>query len=291
MAMKVAKEKSKQWILQKYLNTIYLGNGAYGVQAAAQTYFGKPVGQLSVEQDAVIAALIQQPSTYPLPQYRPELTARWHDVLNGMVAMGTLTAQDAATAKFPSIGDYVPQSFGSNAWDPYVMYMIEQELEQVYGLSQPDIYDGGYVIKTSLDDTKMAALYQAVSQNEAQINSSSDPFESYMHVGAVLENPANGEIDALYPGPGEVGYKYNGTGRVIAAKECRAINCDENMAYQAREQVGSSFKPYILATAVKEGMNVKTSTLERLQQPVHPAGHVAGRVLDHRPGALVFHRP
>jgi membrane peptidoglycan carboxypeptidase len=262
VAMKVAKEKSKQWILQNYLNTIYLGNGAYGVQAAAQTYFGKPVGQLSVEQDAVIAAMIQQPSTYPLPQYRAQLTARWHYVLSGMAAMGTLSAQDAATAKFPPIGDYVPQSFGRNVWDPYVMYMIEQELEQVYHLSQQQVYDGGYVIRTSLDDTKMAALYQAVSQNEAQINASSVPFESYMHVGAVLENPANGEIDALYPGPGQVGAKYNGTGPVITAKECRAIRCQWNMAYQNREQVGSSFKPYILAAAVKEGMNVKTSTLD-----------------------------
>ena len=70
VAMKVAKEKSKQWILTNYLNTIYLGDGAYGVQAAAETYFGKPVNELSVAQDAVIAAMIQQPSTYPLPQYR-----------------------------------------------------------------------------------------------------------------------------------------------------------------------------------------------------------------------------
>ena len=75
-----------------YLNTIYLGNGAYGVQAAAETYFNKPVGQLSVAQDAVIAALIQQPSTYPLAQYRPELEARWHYVIDGMVQMGDLSA-------------------------------------------------------------------------------------------------------------------------------------------------------------------------------------------------------
>jgi membrane peptidoglycan carboxypeptidase len=261
VAMKVAKEKSKQWILQNYLNTIYLGDGAYGVQAAAETYFGKPVGQLTVAQDAVIAAMIQQPSSYPLPQYRAQLTARWHYVLSGMVQMGTLSAQDAATTKFPVLGDHVPQTFGKNVWDPYVMYMVERELEQVYGLSQPEIYDGGYVIKTSLDDAKMAQLYQAVSENQAQIDDSSAPFETYMHVGAVLENPANGEIDALYPGPGETGYKYNGTGPVITAKQCREIRCDENMAYQAREQVGSSFKPYILAAAVKEGMDVKTSTL------------------------------
>ena len=262
VAMKIGKEKSKQWILQNYLNTIFLGKGAYGIQAAAETYFGEPVAKLSVAQDAVIAALIQQPSTYPLPQYRAQLEARWNYVLGGMVQMGDLSSKTAATVKFPKLGDNVPQTFGSDVWDPYVMTMVYNELNQVYGLTQEQIYDGGYIIKTSIDDAKMEALYQAVSQNEATIDDSSVPFESYMHVGAVLENPVNGEIDALYPGPGSVGAKYNGTGKVITARECRQISCYLNMAYQNREQVGSSFKPYILAAAVKDGMNVQTSTLD-----------------------------
>ena len=266
VAMKVAKEKSKQWILANYLNTIYLGNGAYGVQAAAETYFNKPVGQLSVAQDAVIAALIQQPSTYPLPQYRPELTARWHYVIDGMVQMGNLTAAKAAALKFPVPGDHVPQSVGSDVWDPYVLNMVRTELKQVYHFSEAQIDDGGYVIKTSISDAKMAALYQAVSQNEAQINADSAeyPFRDYMHVGAVLENPATGQIQALYPGPGFPGSKSNQTGPVLTAHECSVtrMDCQWNMATHNREQVGSSFKPYILATAVKQGMNVQTSTLD-----------------------------
>ena len=107
VAMKVAKEKSKQWILTNYLNTIYLGDGAYGVEAAAETYYGKKVSQLDAAQAAVIAAIIQQPSTYPLPQYRPELINRWHYVLNGMVQMGNLTAQQANAMKFPKPGNFV----------------------------------------------------------------------------------------------------------------------------------------------------------------------------------------
>jgi membrane peptidoglycan carboxypeptidase len=261
VAMKVAKEKSKQWILENYLNTIFLGQGAYGVQAAAQTYFDKPVSQLSPAQDAVIAALIQQPSTYPLPQYRAELKARWSYVIDGMVQMGKLTAQQAAAMKFPKVGDYVAQSFGKNVWDPYILNMVYNELTQIYGFSWSQIYDGGYVIKTSIDDAKMAALYQAVVQNIAQINASADPFKDYMHVGAVLEDPATGAIQALYPGPGYPGWKYNGTGHVITAKECRIIACNVNMAIYNREQVGSSFKPYVLAAAVEKGMNVQTSTL------------------------------
>jgi len=82
-----------------------------------------------------------------------------------------------------------------------------------------------------------------------------------MRAAAVLEDPATGAIQAFYGGPGYPGAKYNGTGSVITASECAKVQCQWNMATQNREQVGSSFKPYILAAAVKQGMNVKTSTL------------------------------
>jgi membrane peptidoglycan carboxypeptidase len=262
VAMKVAKEKSKQWILTNYLNTIYLGQGAYGIEAAAETYYGKPSAKLTVAQDAVIAAIIQQPSTYPLQQYRTQLEARWHYVLNGMVQMGTLTEQKAAAMKFPVPGDHVPQTLGRDVWDPYVLNMVQRELETTYHLSQEQIYNGGYVIRTTVDDKKMAGLYGAVRQNEALINASSHPFtHSYMHAAAVLEDPNSGAIQAVYGGPGYAGWKYNGTGKVITSKFCLKIKCNWNMAVQNREQVGSSFKPYVLSAAVKAGMNVQTSTL------------------------------
>ena len=77
IAQKLASSKSKDWILQNYMNVIYLGDGAYGVEAASETYFGEPVSKLTVAQDAVIAAIIQAPSTYYLPQYRANLKTRW----------------------------------------------------------------------------------------------------------------------------------------------------------------------------------------------------------------------
>jgi membrane peptidoglycan carboxypeptidase len=263
VAMKVAKQKSKPWILTNFLNTIYFGEGAYGVQAAAETFFNKPVSELTVAQDAVIAAVIQQPSTYPLPQYRPELIARWHSVITGMVATGHLSAQQAATMKFPGIGDHVAQSTGKQVWDPYVLSMVRTELKNVYGLNDAQIDDGGYVITTSIDDAKMTALYAAINQNEEQIDQSTAyPFKSYMRAGAVLEDPASGAIQAVYAGPGYPGYRYNGTGKIITETQCHPLQCQYDMATENREQVGSSFKPYILATAVKAGMNVQTSTLD-----------------------------
>jgi membrane peptidoglycan carboxypeptidase len=265
VAMKVAKEKSKQWILQNFLNTIYFGDGAYGVQAAAETFYNKPVWDLTVPQDAVIAAVIQQPSTYLLPQYRSNLITRWHAVLDGMVATGHLTAQQAAAMKFPAPGDNVPQSVGKDVWDPYVLSMVYNELVDVYHFSPSQIYNGGYLIKTTIDDAKMRALYQTVQQNEEQMADDGGPLQSYMHIGAVLENPANGAIEALYPGPGYPGSRYvdaDGVTHTMTAKECKILDCEVNMAVYNREQVGSSFKPYILATAVQQGMNVQTSTLD-----------------------------
>jgi membrane peptidoglycan carboxypeptidase len=265
VAMKVAKEKSKPWILTNYLNTIYLGDGAYGVGAAAQTYYGKQVWQLTPAQAAVIAAIIQQPSTYPLAQYRPQLEVRWHAVLNGMVQMGTLTPQQAATMKFPAPKDYVPQSVGQDAWDPYVLDMVRIELKDVYGISQQQLYTGGYVIHTTIDDAKMKAMYAAVQANEIEMVQGGVALPNYAQVGAVLENPANGAIEALYPGPGYPGSTYvnhDGVKHTMTVKMCALLHCEVNMAIYNREQVGSSFKPYVLATAVSQGMNVKTSTLD-----------------------------
>ena len=295
VAMKVAKEKSKQWILTNYLNTIYLGDGAYGVEAAAQTYYGRPVWKLSAAQAAVIAAIIQQPSTYPLPQYRAQLKNRWTYVLNGMVQMGNLTAQQAAAMKFPAPGNYVPRTVGTAVWDPYILDMVYNELTDVYHFSQSQIYNGGYVIRTSIDDKKMAALYADVRDTEAQIDQSSHPFyPTYMHAGAVLENPADGSIQALYPGPGYPGSKYNETGKVISKSYCKKIACEVNMAVYNREQVGSSFKPYVLSAAVKQGMNVQTSTLDGynnlyIPMDTQPNVYPAGSAATSQPGWYLVH--
>ena len=91
----------------------------------------------------MIAAIIQQPSTYPLPQYRPELINRWHYVLSSLVQMGNLTAQQANAMKFPIPGNYVPQTVGYDVGVPYVLNMVYNELVDVYHFSQSQIYRRG----------------------------------------------------------------------------------------------------------------------------------------------------
>jgi membrane peptidoglycan carboxypeptidase len=265
IAMKVGRQKSKPWILENYLNTIYLGQGAYGIGAAAQTYFNIPVSKLSTiswSQAALLAAIIQQPSTYPLPQYRSDFEARWQYVRDGLRTMGWITPQEYAQMKFPAFGDYTPGSYGNAVWDPYVMNVVKNELQGVYGYTESQILNGGYKIVTTIDPAKMSALYQAVIAEKQQMAAGGEPLQSYMHIGAVLENPQTGAIEAFYGGPGYPGAKYDGYGRRITVHECNVIHCQENMAIYAREQPGSSFKPYVLSAAVAADMNVQTSWLD-----------------------------
>ncbi|MBV9383758.1 MAG: penicillin-binding protein [Streptosporangiaceae bacterium] len=251
VSMKIAKEKSKQWILQQYLNTIYLGDGAYGVDAAAQTYFGIPVQQVGVAQAAVIAAIIQSPTFFPQPQYRTNLEVRWHYVLSGLVKMGDLTAAQAATMKFPKFSDTPAQTVGSAPWDPYILNQVKNELLDVYHVPESKIDNGGLKIVTTISNSMSAALYHAVNYNKMLMRQDGGALPWYALIGAELQNPQTGAIVAEYPGQGQN----------MSPKQCAKYDCDNNTAAYSREQVGSSFKPWVLMQAVKEGMNVKTSIL------------------------------
>jgi membrane peptidoglycan carboxypeptidase len=264
VAEKLAKAKSKQWILTNYLNTIYLGDNSYGIAAAAQTYFGVPVSKLTVAQAAVIAAIIQQPSYYPLPQYRSDLVARWHYyVLDGMVKMGDLSQSQADTMKFPKLltdtqsSASTQQAAGttssSDPWAPYIMNVVYNELTNPYGdhVSVQTLETGGLKIITTISRPMEVELYNAVNQNIAAIKASGNTLPSYALIGAELQNPNTGAIAAIYPGRGQN----------MSVKQCNIYDCDLNTAIYSREQVGSSFKPYVLSAAVAAGMNVQTSTL------------------------------
>jgi membrane peptidoglycan carboxypeptidase len=258
VAQKLAKEKSKQWILTNYLNTIFLGKSSYGVAAAAQTYFGVPLSKLTVAQAAVIAAIIQQPANYPQQQYRSALVGRWHYVLAGMVTMGDITADQATTMKFPKLltdaGTVTRQAgtaSGNDPWAPYILNVVANELEGIDHITQDQLDTGGYKIVTTISRPMEAQLYKAVEQNVKLIHQEGFTLPWYAMIGAELQNPGNGAIIAIYPGRGQN----------MTPKECALYKCDLNTAVYAREQVGSSFKPYVLATAVSEGMNVQTSIL------------------------------
>jgi len=254
VAIKLAKLESKDWILAHYLNTIFLGpkympGGAYGVQAAAEAYFGVPASKLTLSQDAMIAALPKAPSLYdarPATGYwHDRLVQRWRYVIDNMARDNAITQQQADAARFPAV--VKPRTNDLTGYDGYVMSLVYNEL-RADGYSDKTIYDGGLRVYTSISKRLMKGLYRAVRQNKALMRSQGRPMPSYVHVGAVLEQPGTGQILAFYGGPG------------YGVRHCRKLRCQLDTIL-APEPVGSSFKPYVLATAVSQGMDVQTSVL------------------------------
>jgi membrane peptidoglycan carboxypeptidase len=271
IAEKLANTESKQWVLDNYLNTIFLGENSFGVSAAAETYFGVPVSKLTIAQDALLGGLPQAPSTYPLPQYKSNLKARWQYVIGQMVKDGFITQAQANAQKFPTLLTWSDPSRGetaaninpadNNPWDKYVLSTVESELTSPTSdggdaVSETQLEDGGYKIVTNLSLPMQREMYNAVnttlsSSNLQQNGSQLSSLPPWAMTGAEVQDPKTGAIVALYPGRGQN----------MSASACNADDCDENTVLSG-EQVGSSFKPYVISAAVKQGMNVQTSTLD-----------------------------
>ena len=275
IAEKLAHLKDKQWIMTNYLNTVPFGPTVDGLGAAAYNYFSldltKPgaAQHLTISEAAMLAAMPNAPGAFsPDPSAGAaytNLVARWKYVLNNMVRDGNITQAQANAQKFPK---YSPPAAGNGetGTTAYLMNMVEQQMEAPkadggYGLSQHAIDTGGYRITTTFSPAKMAALARTVSQAKAQMRQDAgqqgmSPFQKYDRIGSVVENSKTGAIVAIYGGPG---WPTSSTKRAL--KLCDQADCYLNTAEDA-EQVGSSFKPYVLATAVSQGMSVYTSKLD-----------------------------
>jgi membrane peptidoglycan carboxypeptidase len=259
VSIKLSHQKSKDWIMTQYLNVVPFGSNAYGVAAAAQVYFGEPAAKLTVSQGAMLAAMVNQPGFFtPDPHAQPPdgytaLVARWHYVLSNMVKDGAITQQQADAQTFPKVLTVNPLTASWTGFKGYIMAAVQNELENTYGYTGTQIDGRGLKVVTTISLPKMRALYQAVNQNVAKMKADGTPLPWYAHVGAMLEQPGTGAIVAMYGGPN------------YSANNCARIYCQLNMAMQNREQVGSSFKPYVLATAVSEGMNVQNSILNGIE--------------------------
>lgn len=270
VAIKLAKMEPKWWILTHYLNAIPLGSGANGVQAAAETYFHRKAWQLTIAQAAMIAAMIQSPYGYDPqdPTASPSglgnsLLDRWIYVLTNMVRDSAITqaqfnalvpdpvdTNSKANLKyFPKLR---PQSLQSNwpGYRGYIMQLVANELAVNYHLnySTTQLGNMGLQIHTTINERLMNALYSAIMQEKMNMAALGTPMPSYVHISAVLEKPGTGRILAFYGGPG------------YGIKHCKRYHCNVNTILTG-EPVGSSFKPYVLATAVSKGMDVRKSVL------------------------------
>jgi membrane peptidoglycan carboxypeptidase len=224
IATKMARQWSKDDILEAYLNTIYFGRGAYGISDAAQAYFAKPVGQLTLDQDAVLAALIRQPSVLSRDDHRDQLRDRWNYVLDGMVDMHVLTPDDRAAVRFPSIApEHESQSAERGRGGPERLIRA-QVLRELATAGIPDKAVGGLHVTTTIDAKAQRAAADAVASTL-----SDQP--DYLRAAVVSVDPRNGAVRAYYGGSDGSGYDFA----------------------QAPLQTGSTFKVFALAAALEQG--------------------------------------
>ncbi|MEZ0493817.1 transglycosylase domain-containing protein [Kineococcus sp. TBRC 1896] len=236
IALKIDQQQSKDETLQNYLNTVYFGRGAWGVQAAAQAYFGVDAAQLDVSQGALLAALLKGPSNYD-PRKGPEqteaATARVAYVLDGMVSEGWLSPADRASAGLPETIEATP----NNQWqgpNGYLLKTVEDELTGKVGLSEEDVEAGGLKIVTTFDAKAQAAAVEAVQD---QLPST---LPEGFHVALSAIDPATGGVRAMYGGADYLANQYNDVTR-------------------ARAQPGSTFKPFALVAALEDGVSLRTT--------------------------------
>ncbi|ROR92899.1 membrane peptidoglycan carboxypeptidase [Nocardioides aurantiacus] len=171
LSLKVQQERSKEAILEGYLNTIYFGRGAYGVQAASRAFFGKNAGQLTVQESATLAAVLNSPaglSPDGSDETRARLVSRYDYVLSGMVEAGNIDAAEAdrIAGKLPS---FVKRG-GSNQFGGqrgFMLSMVKDELQRI-GFDETEIDTGGLRVETTFTRSGMAANAEGVTERRPE---------------------------------------------------------------------------------------------------------------------------
>lgn len=251
LAREIEKHFSKDQILEMYLNQIYLGNGLYGVEAAAQGYFGKPVGRLTNAEAAVLAAIPRAPSYYD-PRRSPErVQARRDLVLEQMAHAGVIDAAEAAAARRQPMRLAPPPEAGGAA--PYFVAAVRRELLQRFG---PEAERRGYRVYTTLDpDLQAAGERELVKQVQAVESGRLGHFRHPSCSGRAPASPAGclqGLFVAMDPATGDVL-------ALVGGRDYRMSQFDR--VTQARRQAGSAFKPIVFAAAIAQGVPVTTALL------------------------------
>ncbi len=230
LALKINRQQSKDEILENYLNTIYFGRGAYGIEEASLKYFGHSAIDLTLSESAMLSGIIPAPSAWD-PAVDPDMAeARFDRVLKHMVEDGWITQDEADNAAFPETID--PQSETSmTGWKGHLMQQIRTELESRAGITPEQLDSGGYVIVTTLDKDLQNFAVEAV-------NELPDDHNAGLQVALSSINPANGEILAEFAG---ADYQER----------------QSNSVTQDRAMAGSTMKPFGLIAYMQAGGTIE----------------------------------
>ena len=239
LAIKLSDKHGKNWILANYMNTVYYGNHAYGVEAAAQTYFSRRASKLSLLQSALLAGLPQAPSIYD-PFKDPERAIkRRNDVLKALYDNGQISYGNYQDGIKVTDLHLRPGRIYSRIREPYFFSYVRDALVKKYGAET--VRSGGLKVYTTIDPRMQRAAEKAIKDT---LYYDSDPASALVAI-----DPRSGAIKTMTAvTPGRTGNQFN-------------------LAAQARRQAGSTFKTYVLATAVAEGINPDTTSY--LSAPLH----------------------
>ena len=237
LALEISRRYSKDQILEWYLNNVYYGHLAYGVAAAAETYFGKPVQELDLAECAMLAALPQYPALNPFDN--PEQARkRQHLVLDAMMRQGYITPEEAVAAKYKPLR-YVPKRFEIKA--PHFVMYVRQLLEDELGPEM--LYRGGLKVYTTLDMDIQAIAEEAARKHVKKLR---EEGHDVTNAAVVVMRPQTGEILAMV---GSLDYFD------------QEIHGQVNMAL-AKRQPGSAFKPFTYVTAFARGFTPATMVMD-----------------------------
>jgi len=240
MAIELTRRYEKNDVLEWYLNQVPFGQNTYGVGAASINYFNKPVNELNLSQQATLISLIQSPSYYPT--HFDDLMARKNYVLNRAAEDGYLNQQEAEDAKKETV-TFVEKK--SEIKSPYFTLWIKQQLEEEYGRQY--LEESGLTVITSLDWNMQQTAEQVVRDGVK------NNYRYYAHNAALVAlDPKSGEVLAMTVGTGDYyGDPY--------PENCTpGVDCLFDPQYNVAtmhpgRQPGSSFKPFVYATAFEKG--------------------------------------
>ena len=236
-AIRIEQELSKEQILERYFNEIYLGHGYYGIKTASDGYFRKPLKELTLKEMAMLVGLPKAPNFYaPTKNYELSL-GRANRIIERMLELGWIdqATYDKATQERPKVyNDTLSKNSG-----PYIIDEVMRQLGDAF----PDIRSGGYKIYTTIDMRLQEAGYKALQSGRDEILKRA---EESGELDENMKTQLNGALMSMDPNTGEVlamvgGYDYSVS--------------PFNRVTQAKRQPGSAFKPFIYQVALDSGMS------------------------------------
>jgi len=246
LATKLDRARTKQWILTSYLNQSFYGNRAYGIEAAAQTYFTKSAADLRVSEAALLAGLPQAPSIHDPFTAPARALARRQEVLRAMLDTGVITRRIYRKAVDAPLGLRRGQLYDAIR-EPYFFGYVRDKLIEVYGAQ--GVREGGLKVYTTI-----IPRYQRLAEGAIRdtLDESDDPAAALISI-----SPRTGAI------------------RAMAAVVPNRPKNQFNLLSQARRQPGSTFKTFVLAAAVEQGVNPDSTyyVSAPFTARLHPAGN------------------